>query len=76
MSLSKNAELISTAPSCFVRDTCPPSESGKSSGQTEHHSLRQVTLTAPSFLHVRSDTKILLAASNTTHTIIAKFSSL
>ena len=48
--MSKNAELMSTAPSCFVRDTCPPSVSGKSSGQTEHHSLRQVT--APSFLHV------------------------
>ena len=47
--MSKNAELMSTAPSCFVRDTCPPSVSGKSSGQTEH-SLRQVT--APSFLHV------------------------
>ena len=48
--MSKNASLMSTAPSCFVRDTCPPSVSGKSSGQTEHHSLRQVT--APSFLHV------------------------
>ena len=47
--MSKNAELMSTAPSCFVRDTCPPSVSGKSSGQTEH-SLHQVT--APSFLHV------------------------
>ena len=47
--MSKNAELMSTAPSCFARDTCPPSVSGKSSGQTEH-SLRQVT--APSFLHV------------------------
>ena len=22
--MSKNAELMSTAPSCFVRDTCPP----------------------------------------------------
>ena len=43
---------MSTTPSCFVRDTCPPSVtvSGQSSGQTEHHSLCQVT--APSFLHV------------------------
>ena len=48
--MSKNVELMSTAPSCFVRDTCPPSVSGKSSGQTEHNSLRQVI--APSFLHV------------------------
>ena len=49
--MSKNAKLMSTAPSSrFVRDTCPPSVSGKSSGQTEHHNLRQVT--SPSFLHV------------------------
>ena len=61
--MSKNAELMSIAPSCFVRDTCPPSVSGKSSGQTEHHSLRQKT--APSFLP-----KILLfAASNATHSL-------
>ena len=25
--MSKNAELMSTAPSCFVHDTCPPSVS-------------------------------------------------
>ena len=34
--MSKNAELMSTAPSCFVRDPCPPSVSGKSSGQKQN----------------------------------------
>ena len=43
--MSKNAELMSTAPSCFVRDTCPPSVSGK-----QNTTAFQVT--APTFLHV------------------------
>ena len=48
--MSNNAQLMSTAPSVFVRDTCPPSVWQKFGTKTEHHSLRQVT--APSFLHV------------------------
>ena len=34
--MSNNAQLMSTAPSCFVRDMCPPSVSGKSSGQKQN----------------------------------------
>ena len=34
--MSNNAQLMSTAPSYVVRDTCPPSVSGKSSGQKQN----------------------------------------
>ena len=34
--MSNNAQLMSTAPSVFVRDTCPPSVFGKSSGQKQN----------------------------------------
>ena len=68
--MSKNAELMSTAPSCFVQDTCPPSVSGKSSGQTEHHSLRQVT--TPSFLHVTPKYYYLRWGSSGCCTVVLK----
>ena len=48
--MSKNAELMSTAPSFYVVTRAPRSVSGKSSGQKQNTSLRQVS--APSFLHV------------------------
>ena len=34
--MSNNAQLMSTAPSIFVSDTCPPSVCGKSSGQKQN----------------------------------------
>ena len=49
--MSKNAELMSTAPSFYVVTRAPRSVSWQKFGtKTEHHSLRQVS--APSFLHV------------------------
>ena len=37
--MSKNAELMSTAPSCFVQDTCPPSVSAGTAFAKAHARL-------------------------------------